>query len=804
MVKGMRGAAGLEDGHEAGPDVTRSAPRKRRSWPAQDPVDRPLDRTPRSQTRSTGRHTGFPTVGARLAPGHWPGSTLAPESLRARKHHPRGKGGKGKNKENDEDSSEVMDEDDASPDPKEGSATNKSNPFVKKSVGAYHTFLGTPTVHASKSALRILNAHSFGCAAVCQVVGNSVLNIMYLETLEKMQLTKEQLKHSNTEFHGVVPGKKANSLDSIRLPVAFGDIYNYREEMITFEVVPFKSSYHVIFGRPTYHKFHARVCYIYNKLKNPGPNGMITVSGDYKKAHKCELGEAAFAESVITGEELQGYRAAVDPKEMHTTKKQISEQKTLFKAVIDTKKIDHKIGDSSKQVSVGDSMNPNRKTRSSSSSVLTWISSHGNLLICATYQRTMQRCLKDQIGRNVHAYVDDIAVMTRKGSDLISDLTETFEISDAIIRFVSRLGEKALPLYKLLKKIEKFVWDDAADTTLQGLKEILVSPPILAAPEESEPMLLYLAAFNKVISLVIVVERKEEGLEYGVQRPVYYISEIHFEATNNMAEYEALLHGLCIAKEIGIKHIICCGDSDLVAQQVAGTWNARNSVMAAYRDEVDEITKCFLGYEVKYVRRDDNTAADMLSKLGSYRKPIPPGIFLEHLRIPSVKGANPENPEVAVSPAKEVMIVTPAWTKPFLDYLMDRNKLPADEVLARQVIIRARSYTIVDGQLYKGSANGVFMKCVSNEDGIEMLREIHIGDYGITRSCILMQKPQGFTGSLLKKMLKTSEDLPRLSVLRYSTKCSSSGAQDHPYHMAVRGLGARYGWEAEKIISWRF
>ena len=51
-----------------------------------------------------------------------------------------------------------------------------------------------------------------------------------------------------------------------------------------------------------------------------------------------------------------------------------------------------------------------------------------------------------------------------------------------------------------------------------------------------------------------------------------YVLQIHFEATNNMAEYEALLHGLRIAKEIGIKHIICCGDSDLVAQQVAGTW----------------------------------------------------------------------------------------------------------------------------------------------------------------------------------------------------------------------------------------
>ena len=139
-----------------------------------------------------------------------------------------------------------------------------------------------------------------------------------------------------------------------------------------------------------------------------------------------------------------------------------------------------------------------------------------------------------------------------------------------------------------------------------------------------------------------------------------YVLQIHFEATNNMAQYEGLLHGLRIAKKIGIKHIICCGDSDLVAQQVAGTWNARNSVMAAYRDEVDEIAKCFLGYEDKYDKRDDNTAADMLSKLGSGRKPIPPGIFLEHLRIPSVKGANPENPDMAVSPAMEVMAIIPA------------------------------------------------------------------------------------------------------------------------------------------------
>jgi hypothetical protein len=47
---------------------------------------------------------------------------------------------------------------------------------------------------------------------------------------------------------------------------------------------------------------------------------------------------------------------------------------------------------------------------------------------------------------------------------------------------------------------------------------------------------------------------------------------------------------------------MCCEDSDLVAQQVAGTYKARNKVMAAYRDEVDEMAKIFLGYDIKHVR----------------------------------------------------------------------------------------------------------------------------------------------------------------------------------------------------------
>jgi hypothetical protein len=85
-----------------------------------------------------------------------------------------------------------------------------------------------------------------------------------------------------------------------------------------------------------------------------------------------------------------------------------------------------------------------------------------------------------------------------------------------VSRFINRLGEKALPLYKLMKKSDKFIWTDEADAALKDLKRVISTAPVLAAPEDQEPMLLYMMATNRVVSIVIVVERKEEAQEYGV------------------------------------------------------------------------------------------------------------------------------------------------------------------------------------------------------------------------------------------------------------------------------------------------
>jgi hypothetical protein len=61
-----------------------------------------------------------------------------------------------------------------------------------------------------------------------------------------------------------------------------------------------------------------------------------------------------------------------------------------------------------------------------------------------------------------------------------------------------------------------------------------------------------------------------------------YVLQIHFRTSNNIAEYEALVHGLKLAKEIGIRRILCFGDSDLVVHQVSGEWDAKDANMASY------------------------------------------------------------------------------------------------------------------------------------------------------------------------------------------------------------------------------
>nr|AAX95490.1 Integrase core domain, putative [Oryza sativa Japonica Group]ABA93045.1 retrotransposon protein, putative, Ty3-gypsy subclass [Oryza sativa Japonica Group] len=212
----------------------------------------------------------------------------------------------------------------------------------------------------------------------------------------------------------------------------------------------------------------------------------------------------------------------------------------------------------------------------------------------------------DQIGRNVEAYVDDVVVKTKQKDDLITDLEETFasirafrmklnpekctfgvpsgkllgfmvshmgmqanpEKINAILnmkppssqkdvqkltgcmaalsQFVSRLGERGLPFFKLLKKTDNFQWGPEAQKAFEDFKKLLTTPPVLASPHSQEPLLLYVSATSQVVSTVLVVEREEEGHVQKVQRPIYFVSEVLADSKTRYPQVQKLLYGVLI------------------------------------------------------------------------------------------------------------------------------------------------------------------------------------------------------------------------------------------------------------------
>ena len=81
----------------------------------------------------------------------------------------------------------------------------------------------------------------------------------------------------------------------------------------------------------------------------------------------------------------------------------------------------------------------------------------------------------------------------------------------ALSRFILRLGERGLPLYRLLKKADHFEWMPEAQEALDKVKQLLMKAPILVPQTDGEPLLLYIASTTKVVSAALVVEREEEG-----------------------------------------------------------------------------------------------------------------------------------------------------------------------------------------------------------------------------------------------------------------------------------------------------
>jgi hypothetical protein len=238
----------------------------------------------------------------------------------------------------------------------------------------------------------------------------------------------------------------------------------------------------------------------------------------------------------------------------------------------------------------------------------------------------MQHVFGDHIERTVEACIDDIVVKTRKAGDLVNNFRIAFDclqenrvklnpekcifrvprgmllgyivsrwgiepnpekvsalnrmgpIRDlkgvqkvlgclaALSSFISRLDEKGLPLYRLLKKHERFSWTVEAQEALDKRKATLAHAPILTPPRGDEPLYLYIATTTQLVIAVIVLERKEEGHALPVQRLVYYISDVLSETKAWYPQIQKLrhyfeAHPVTVVSSFPLGEIICNPDA---------------------------------------------------------------------------------------------------------------------------------------------------------------------------------------------------------------------------------------------------
>nr|GEV18794.1 reverse transcriptase domain-containing protein [Tanacetum cinerariifolium] len=217
--------------------------------------------------------------------------------------------------------------------------------------------------------------------------------------------------------------------------------------------------------------------------------------------------------------------------------------------------------------------------------------------------------------------VDDVLILP--SLKCLKDVQKLNGKLASLNRFLAKSAEKSLPFFKTLKKCTKksdFHWTAEAEEAFKQMKQLIAELPMLAAPMEKEELIVYLAAAKETVSAVLMTEKEtKQMLIYFVSRVLReedspdtlmeveeeltepwilftngssctdgsrvglilknpkgieftYALSFRFDATNNKAEYEALIVRLWIAEQMGVKNLQPNVDSRLVANQVNGTY----------------------------------------------------------------------------------------------------------------------------------------------------------------------------------------------------------------------------------------
>ncbi|GJT81877.1 reverse transcriptase domain-containing protein [Tanacetum coccineum] len=207
------------------------------------------------------------------------------------------------------------------------------------------------------------------------------------------------------------------------------------------------------------------------------------------------------------------------------------------------------------------------------------------------------------------------AVLNLSSPKCLKDIQKLNGKLASLNRFLSKSAEKSLPFFKTLKKCTKksdFQWTAEAEAAFKEMKKLITELQTLTAPMEKKELIVYLMAVHalqdqpikQILSRPEVTGRLQKwSIELGTvkTRGRRKAAEMKFDATNKEAEYEALIAGLRITEQMGVKNLQTNVDSRLVANQVNGSYIAKEPGMIQYLEKVKTFSTSFKKFSIKQV-----------------------------------------------------------------------------------------------------------------------------------------------------------------------------------------------------------
>ena len=233
---------------------------------------------------------------------------------------------------------------------------------------------------------------------------------------------------------------------------------------------------------------------------------------------------------------------------------------------------------------------------------------------------------------------------------------------------------------------------------------------------------------------------------------IEYALRFGFQASNNEAEYEAVIAGLNLAHSMEVDQLEVCSDSQLVVRQIEDTYEAKGEKMILYLKKVRELLKKFVLVQVRHIPRAENSRAYTLAKLETVsQEDLSRLTPVKYLAEPSIDLYGEE-----VAPIES----EPRWMDPIWDYLIDGH-LPDDPKEAFKIRAMSARFTNHRGSLYKRGFFTPILKCIAGKDADYVLSEVHEGICGNhigARTLVGKVLRQGY---YWPTMLKDATDLVR-------------------------------------------